>query len=229
MQPTQEAALDEQAQKLVQLREKANKTKKRVLIVCLSLIGAVALLFGLVTLIDYLVNRAPDIPEYNFHFYPTYEGDIMQNQQYLGLDRQIYFCEDPSGEGLKRAVNEENMTEYDTKVLFLYFYLQTIISGKEDVYNGYFNDTYYKTNQPKADFSPQMLYEMEITYQGTQTLDGGEQLVSYRLIYKIFQNDGTFRRDIGSNSGRPQTITLRVSADGTITIEKLVTHYEITK
>ena len=28
MQPTQEAALDEQAQKLVQLREKANKTKK---------------------------------------------------------------------------------------------------------------------------------------------------------------------------------------------------------
>lgn len=217
------------SERLRRIRETASKNKKRMLLVGGAVLVGIALLFGLVTLIDHLSSRPPKIPEYDFHFYPTYRGDIMQYEPYLALDRQVYYCEDPSGSGLRSAVNLENMTDYNTKVLFLYLYFQTIIEGNVNTYNAYFNDTYYQNNQPLVSFSPQMLYEMEIIYQGSDAQAGGDELVSYRISYRIHRNDGTFRRDIDSDASRPQTVTLRVTPDGEISIERLVTHYTIVK
>ena len=226
---TNPTALETRDERLQRIKAAASKNKKRMVIVCVAVVVGIALLFGLVTLIDYLSNRPPKIPEYDFYFYPTYQGDIMSYEPYVALDRQVYYCEDPLGDGLKTAVNEENMTDYDMQVLFLYLYLQTIIEGNVQTYNSYFNDTYYKKSQPLTSFSPQMLYDMEIIYQGTESQAGGEKLVSYRISYRIHRNDGTFRRDVDSDASRPQTITLRVGADGEISIERLVTHYTVVK
>ena len=222
-------SVDTREERLRRLKAAAKQNKRRVVIVCAAVLVGIALLFGAVTLIEHLSNRPPKIPEYDFQFYPTYRGDIMKYAPYLALDRQVYYCEDPSGNGLRTAVNEENMTDYNTKVLFLYLYFQTIIAGNSEAYNSYFNDTYYQTSQPLEAFSPQMLYEMEIIYQGSEAQADGDTLVSYRISYRIHRNDGSFRRDIDSDASRPQTVTLRVSADGDISIERLVTHYIVVK
>ena len=58
-----------------------------------------------------------------------------------------------------------------------------------------------------------------------ETDENGDKLVTYILEYMIYQNDGTFRRDVGSDAIRPQHVTLRVSPSGDMHIEKIVTIY----
>ena len=87
------------------------------------------------------------------------------------------------------------------------------------------SDNYFKKNQPQAAFNPQMVYDIEIRYQGGEDQTNGDRLELYVLSYKIYQNDGSFHRDIGSDMSRDRVITLRVPQDGGITIENLITYY----
>lgn len=211
-----------------ELAKQSKIMKKKILMGLGIAVAAVIVLFLIVTLVDFLIKRSNSrVPEGDYTFYPTYEGDIFENPQYMSLDRQIYYCENPAGDGIKQAVNEENLTDFDLNVTFLYLYLQSINYGDAEMYNAYFNENYYKENQPQAEFSPQMIYNTEICYQATEN-DGADKLVTYSLSYMIYRNDGSFRRDIGSNAARPQLITLRVSEAGNISIEKLITRYNVT-
>ena len=50
------------------------------------------------------------------------------------------------------------------------------------------------------------------------------QRVTYRVDYMIRKNNGTFRRDVGSDAIRPQYVVLLVSPDGSdIAIENVYT------
>ena len=201
--------------------------KKKLLLILGIALGALILLLTAVALITGLGKK--DNPGFEYgeeHFYPTYEGDIMQNKAYLDLDRSISYCADPAGYGETSSITDENRKDYSAEVLFLYDYLQTVIAGDANAYNKLFNEAYYKNkeNKPLESFSPQMIYQAKITYQ-TEAKEGTDRLVVYRLEYMIYRNDGTFRRDIASDSSRPQNIRLRVSADGSIAIENISTLY----
>jgi len=210
------------------LAAQSKKMRKKLLMGLGIAVAALVVLFLTVTLVDFLIKKSNSrVPEGDYTFYPTYEGDIFENPQYMSLDRQIYYCENPAGDGIKQAVNEENLTDFDLNVAFLYLYLQSINYGDAEMYNAYFNENYYKENQPQAEFSPQMIYNTEICYQATEN-DGADKLVTYSLSYMIYRNDGSFRRDIGSNAARPQLITLRVNEAGNISIERLITRYNVT-
>ena len=50
----------------------------------------------------------------------------------------------------------------------------------------------------------------------------GSKTVTYKLDYMIYRNDGTFRRDIGSDAIRSQYLVLDCAADGSITVRDLV-------
>ena len=210
------------------MQKQSQKLKKRILLILGCVVGGIVVLFALVMLLELWLGKGKDrLPEYDGTFYPPYEGDIFENPQYMSLDRQMYYCEDPNGDGLRQAITEENMTEFDTNIAFLYVYLQSIMMGDEDIYNAYFNENYYQSSEPKTAFNPQMLYDIQIRYN-QETAEGADKLVTYALSYKIYRNDGSFRRDIGSDSSRTQLITLRVTAAGEISIEKLVTRLDTT-
>ena len=213
---------DAQRARYEELRVRSGKMKKRLLIVIAAVIGAIFLLVGVTALIGSMTdgreNPFPDV-EGN-EFYPTYQGDIMQNKGYLELDREVDY---DNSYGLTQSINEENREEFDLTVLFLCDYLQTIIAGDANAYNACFNETYFKSVKPMGAFSPQMLYDMKIVYQSEEEGEKGARLITYRLEYMIYRNDGTFRRDVGSDAMRPQFVTLRVSADGSIAIERLLT------
>jgi len=209
------------------VRRQSKKINRRLLVILACALIALVLLLVLVSVLDRALHRDNfiGVSDGTYEFCTTYPGDIMEYAPYLELDRQIDYCDIPSGYGLTQSITEENRKEFDAKVLFLYDYLQTVIAGDAATYNTFFNETFFEDNEKKTAFSPQMLYNMKITYSMVETADNGDKLVTYILEYMIYQNDGTFRTDVGSDASRPQHVTLRVGADGTILIEKIVTIY----
>ena len=215
---------NEQKERYEELKAQSQRLKKRILIIMVCVVGAVILLFALIKLLDRINERNVGVPEGTYTFYSPYQGDIMEYQPYIEKDRNVYYCANPSGYGEVRSIKEGDDT-IDANVWFLYDYLHTIIAGDSTAYNAYFNNTFFKDNDPKTSFSPQMLHNMNITYRSEEKDKNGEKLVTYLVEYMIHRNDGTFRRDVDSDASRPQYITLRVGADGTIKIERIVTVY----
>ncbi|MBR3894468.1 MAG: hypothetical protein IKJ35_04905 [Clostridia bacterium] len=210
------------------IRKESKKAGRRLWIVLGCVLGALVVMLVAVGILDRVLRREEPIgvPDGTYEFCTTYPGNIMEYDAYLQLNRQVSYCDIPSGYGLTQSITEENRKEFDQKVLFLYDYLQTVIAGDAEKYNTYFNETFFEHNEKKTSFSPQMLYNMKITYSEFETADNGDKLMTYILEYMIFQNDGTFRKDVGSDGSRPQYVTLRVGTDGTILIEKIVTKYD---
>ena len=212
-------------QALETARAQSQAMKKRILIIGAAVLATLIVLFGVLWLVDWLAHRNSGVPDVTYEFYPPYDGDIMENGEYLALNRMIDYCEDPLGYGLRQSVTDENAEDFDATVLFLCDYLQTVIAGDATVYNTYFNNTYFEDNEPKSAFYQQMLYNMAIYFESTEKQDGGDTLTTYRLEYMIYKNNGTFHRDVGSDAILPRHVTLRVGADGTIAIERIMTIY----
>ena len=212
------------------LRRQTQAMKKRMLLVIGCILGALVLLFGVITLISYLTaDDANEIPEYDYTFYPVYEGDILEYAPYVAKNRALNYCDNPYGYGLTQAVTDENRATFDARVLFLEAYIKTVIAGDSEAYNALFSEQYYKNHDPMQPFSPQMIYNIYANYDMTEKDDNGELLYTYKLSYMILRNDGTFRRDIGSESTRLQYITLRESAEGTILVDRIVTLHKTEK
>ena len=110
-------------------------------------------------------------------------------------------------------------------VLFLYDFLQMIIAGEEDAYNACFTDNYIDEYGTQAAFPPQMLYDMRIAFY-SQEGSNEDLRITYQLDYRFYQNDGTFRRDVGSDAIRPVYVVLVKDTEGNIRIDLQVIRYE---
>ncbi len=206
-----------------ELSRRSKRQKRKILIVALCSVLALALLAGGVVLIDTLLDKTPSDYEDDYYFYPPYEGDIMQNTTYLGMNREISYCADATGMGVTYALNEEELAKLDPSVRFVCDYLQTVIAGDEEAYNAMFDVQYLAKNGGQAAFNPQMLHRMTVYLHSMQDLGDGRKTVTYRLDYMIYRNDGTFRRDVGSDAIRSQYLVLTCEADGRIKITDLAT------
>ena len=215
-------------EELAELHLQSKKMKKKLILILGGICLAVIALFAVIILISPKDDK-DDLSETPFQtygeeeFYEPYKGDIMKDKEYLSLDRKIYYSD---GSGMETSIEEDNAHEFDNNVIFLYKYLQTIVAGDCGAYNACFNETYYQSNSPMGVFNPQMLYGARITYH-SRTNDDKGILVTYRVEYMIHRNDGSFRRDILSDASLPQYITLRNNSEYDISIEKVVTHYEV--
>lgn len=205
--------------------DKNNIMKKRILTFGAIVLAVLIVLFVALWVVDTLAKRSVGVPDGTYEFYPPYDGDIMENPEYLALNRMVDYCNDPLGYGLRQSITEENEEEFDAAVLFLRDYLQAVIAGDAETYNGFFNQTYFEDNDPKSAFYQQMLYNMVIYFESTEKQDGGDTLTTYRLEYMIYRNNGSFHKDVGSDAILPRHVTLRIGADGTIRIERILTSY----
>jgi hypothetical protein len=61
------------------------------------------------------------------------------------------------------------------------------------------------------------VYEMKVTRVGEETANGALR-VTYRLEYRIHRNNGTYRRDVGSDAVRPEYLTLTKEETGSFRI-----------
>ena len=194
---------------LEELKEKQKKNVKTILFI----VGGILLVFllALFLLNRFLPKDEPGDPEIDF--YPVTDENIFENSQYMSKNRTVYYCDSSAGYEHTSPITDENRGDYSAEVLFAETYLNTVILGDEEALRGMCSQEYLKEN-PISDFTQQMLYDICIYTHRTEHLDGGDRLVTYKLMYKFYRNNGTYRRDVGSDGARPEYLVLRVSADG---------------
>ena len=164
-------------------------------------------------------------------FYPIdYEYDIMKDQEYLGLDRKIYYFENKDQLGTKLELDDSNRDKQAMGVTLICEMVDSIIMGDADAYNALFSDYYFehKGVEPDPGFTMTQLYNIQITKMLEQKVTD-KKLGTYTeyhfvLEYSIRMNNGTFRSDIGSD-GNAATYIIITDRNGELLIEDLFYGY----
>ena len=188
------------------------RQKKNVKLILLILLGVSVLFVVTLVLVNHFLSKKEEdkVDEY-IHFYNVEEGDIFENEEYLALNRSVLYCDDPSGwYGHTSEITAEDRLSFEPTVLFAEDYLIALIYGNSGALRAMCTSEYLKEHEI-PEFTQQMIYEAKITYYSTEGQEDGTTLVTYRLDYKIYRNNGTYRRDVGSRTVKPEYLVLRVS------------------
>lgn len=156
---------------------------------------------------------------------PDYDFDIMKDGEYLELNRRIYHCDERTG--LTEELTDKNITGYGAAAAVLRDMIQTIIAGDADGYNELFSENYYANHEPEAPFTMQRLYDIKLTKVSETTVQGESGKYTqydYEVEYKIHQNDGTFRTDIGHDESRKQYFVLSDSTADRVLIDQILNY-----
>ena len=206
---------------LQDIAEQNKKMRKKLLIALAATVGAVAVLITALLIVKALQEKknAFELPESYFH--PTYQDDIFEYTDYLDKRPDvILYCEDPEGLGRTTSIDADREDEFSAEALYLRDFLLIMMHADVDAYNNCFNEIYYKNHKKQAPFSQQMIYEAEIRFASEEEGKDGEKISTYYLFYKLYENDGSLRRDVGSDAVVPMRVVLRTTASGDISISE---------
>ncbi|MBQ7364300.1 MAG: hypothetical protein IJW46_01735, partial [Clostridia bacterium] len=168
------------------------------------------------------------------NFYPTPEHDIMTDKGYLALDRTLSYSFE------SQVVSPDNDTLFDSPYdRFFLTYFKALQEGNDTALNDLHSKVYFRDRALFSGVNPQMVYDMEvirisdemiITTAETKEDEAylGASLIAFEVRYKIYQNDGSFRRDIVDTEVIPQVITLLLQKNGTLAINSVSYYRPIT-
>jgi hypothetical protein len=211
------------AQELQSMQKQSQKMRKKLIIAVAVTLGVIAVLTALLL----IVKACQEKKEESFslpdgYFYPTYHGDIFEYEDYLDKRPDvIFYCEDPDGLGRTTSIDADREEEFTPETLYLRDFLLIMMRADIDAYNNCFNEIYYKKHKEQEQFSQQMIYGAEIRFASEEKAANGEKTTIYYLFYKLYENDGSLRRDVGSNAVVPLKVVLRVTPTGEISITEL--------
>ncbi len=141
---------------------------------------------------------------YDFFYEADYTlalEDYEAYPEYLELDRYLYYKNGNETVG----VIDKTRDSFGKEVLFFEKYFEAIINGDCEEYNSLFTEKYFATHEKMGEFTPQMVYGMEIE-EVYENETNGVLTFGFDVNYKIFRNNGTFRDDIYSDATRTQYI-----------------------
>ena len=210
-------------------RESTRRLKRHMIIVLVCMVAFAVVAIPLLNILDRLQSDASEeeTTKQTGNFFipatPDYEYDIMQDEEYLQLNRRIYHCDERSG--LTEELTDKNIGGYGPAARVLREAINAIIAGDADAYNALFSDNYYANNEPESPFTMQRLYDIKIT-KVNETIKSGEKgkytQYEYEVEYKIRLNDGTFRTDIGHDESKKQYFILSDSVTGDVLIDQIL-------
>lgn len=157
---------------------------------------------------------AAEPAEKEYVFDPVYDGDILQAPEYLELDRQIYFYDRDFN---AREVLDEGQISSDGALQLLSDYLNSLINGYPEACRALFTESAL-AEHPVPDFAQQMIYRITLSIVAQEERDGVLRR-TYCVDYMIHRNNGTYRRDVGSDAIRSEFITVIGTADGEYRID----------
>lgn len=155
-----------------------------------------------------------------------YDYDILKDEQYLELDRDVRFF-DPSN-GITVAIIDGNLEDvpsflHDSVGLICNF-VDYAIKGETERLNDLFSDEYIEADgKLKMDFTMQQLYNIKIAYvtSSSAEVDGSTHVShDFWLEYMIRKNNGTFRNDMESDCIRKEYVRV-TDRNGTLGIDVL--------
>ncbi len=193
--------------------------KKKLLIACAVILGLLLILTCASFIIDYIegnksVTSNDGDREVDYNFYPAdFEEDIFQNQDYSELFNEGFI--DFKEGSVTLGITKDDAYKYGADTKLIFDMLDSIIYGDNDRYNQYFSSGYYQNHSEKSEFTMQMLYDIKIeriSSEKVETENGDYTKAIFTVEYKIYKNNGTFRRDIGEGS-KKQYITLTNQAE----------------
>lgn len=212
-------------------RESTRRLKRNMIIVLVCMVAFAVVAIPLINILDKLQNgenteETGKLPPSSIIFAtPDYEYDIMQDEEYLQLNRRIYHCDERSG--LTEELTDKNIGGYGPAARVLREAINAIIAGDADAYNALFSDNYYVNNEPESPFTMQRLYDIKIT-KVNETIKSGEKgkytQYEYEVEYKIRLNDGTFRTDIGHDESKKLYFILSDSVTGDVLIDQILAY-----
>lgn len=210
-------------------RESTRRLKRNMIIVLVCMVAFAVVAIPLINILDRLQSdeSEEETTKQTGNFFipatPDYEYDIMQDEEYLQLNRRIYHCDERSG--LTEELTDKNIGGYGPAARVLREAINAIIAGDADAYNALFSDNYYANNEPESPFTMQRLYDIKIT-KVNETIKSGEKgkytQYEYEVEYKIRLNDGTFRTDIGHDESKKQYFILSDSVTGDVLIDQIL-------
>lgn len=201
------------------------RLKRRIILVFVGTCVLLVLTYGAVSLAERMLYGSPQDENYSssyIFFDSDYEMNIYDDAEYMDLNRYITFSDGV----ISTALDEGEYAEQDEDVRFMIGYIQSIIAGDAETYNACFSEQYYTQNKPLDRFTMQKLYEIKLTRAETQTVENGEGEYTthgYIVEYMIRHNNGTFRRDLGSDSIRAQYLVIS-DREGTWKIDNTITY-----
>ena len=206
---------------LQNIAEQNKKMRKKLLIALIATIGVAVLLITVLLIVKACQEKEEPFSLPDSYFYPTYHGDIFEYADYLDKRPDvIFYCEDPDGLGRTTSIDADREEEFSPEVLFLRDFIQIMMHADIDAYNACFNNDYYKNHEKQATFSQQMIYAAEIRFASEEKTKNGERTATYYLLYKLYENDGSLRRDVGSDAIVPMRVVLRITPEGEISISE---------
>ena len=179
------------------------------------LLGIAVLFVVSLVLLNHFLKKKEEKPrKQNIYFYSVDEEiNVFENPDYLALNRSVLYCDDPSGwYGHTTEITAEDRHTFDPTVVFAEDYLLVLIYGNHGALRSMCTANYLKDHEI-PEFTQQMIYDAKIVYQSTVSQEDGSKLVTYRLDYKIYRNNGTYRRDVGSDTVNAEYLVLWVSPD----------------
>lgn len=184
-----------------------NKKFKKIIIITLISVAALLLLMYLMTLLLPIIfspiSGTKEEGTADFNFYdPDFDENIYEDPEYaLLLEKGIIQYDNSSNNII--TVRDDNKEQLGRVGEFMLEYIYTIIDGDADRYNSFFSNEYLKEKGPKDRFTMQKLYDVMLTYYSTESVSDRSNNYTkymYKLSYKILENNGTFRKDIGADS-----------------------------
>lgn len=180
---------------------------KKIIVITLIAVAALLLVMYLLTLvlpwiIEKLQGRDEEgIADFNF-YEPDFNENIFEDTEYIKLIEGGMIKYDNSSNEII-TVTDENKEQLGVAGNFMLDYVNAIVEGEHEKYNLFFSDEYYKTHEKKEKFTMQKLYNVVLTPYSVESVsdkNGNYTKYMFKLSYRIFENNGTFRKDIGEDS-----------------------------
>lgn len=209
-----------------QARESTRKLKQRMIIVIICLAVFTVIAIPLISFLDNLekqqsVEELESKKESTIIFFePNWELDIMKDPAYLALDRTVYYNDVQYG--ITVALDQKNINKYGPAVEVLNQMIQFIIAGDADGYNQLLSVNYLENNDFEPPFTMQQLYDIRISKVQETIVNGEYTQYEFELEYRIRNNDGTFRTDIGSDESKRQYVILSNSTSNDVLIDQIL-------
>lgn len=167
------------------------------------------------------LKRDGGTPDTTEHFrIPDYTLDITTVSEYMDKDRFITYTYGAESIGL----DESNQNSFGKGVAFFVKYFKTLTDGDTEGYNALFTDEYYTRCDPAPTFTKQMIYDQRVEKIKEDSSGAFTEYV-FAVTYRIYKNDGTFRREIGSDGAKVQFFYL-TDKSGEVLIDKITDKYE---
>ncbi len=216
-------------------KPKNKQASKRIILVLFSsIIGIVLICLAMVGAIEHYSQPDQSGGGTLIFHEPDHDYNILNDEAYLELDRNIYFANTENG--ITSAIVDGNLEDVPTDqhkhVALICDFINYAINGDEVALNSLFSDEYIEADgKTKMDFTMQQLYNIKITYikMLSEEVDGNTYVsYDYWLEYMIRKNNGTFRNDMESDCIKKEYVRVTNRA-GDIGIDVLAPYNTTTR